>query len=222
MSEDRVRLEDGSDLMICEADEAAAELVAQAHPLPRGGRASETVYRAYYLAKSLLYVRAPEAGIACGMIDGELAGFIFYCRDLTRLRGFMLSPGTLLRLAGNALLGRFGYRPSFWWQALRWGWQHLRRPRAGGDEPASDLPVYTCRIGTTHIVDAFRRRGVASALMEQVQAMLAAQGASEVALWVAEDNEPARRLYEKRGYRAVGRQRRIDETCLLMVRDLKD
>lgn len=51
-----------------------------------------------------------------------------------------------------------------------------------------------------------RRRGLGSALVLAFEDAAAAGGASDVFLETAVDNEPARGLYEKLGYRPVGRR----------------
>lgn len=50
----------------------------------------------------------------------------------------------------------------------------------------------------------FRRRGCAEALLGKMEEFLAEEGVTEVFLEVRESNTPARTLYEKLGFRAVG------------------
>jgi RimJ/RimL family protein N-acetyltransferase len=49
-----------------------------------------------------------------------------------------------------------------------------------------------------------RRSGVAPALVEAVRRAAAAEGAARLTLFIAEGNEPARRLYERLGFRSTG------------------
>ena len=51
---------------------------------------------------------------------------------------------------------------------------------------------------------AHRGTGVAAALVAELVAWARAEGSPSIALWVAEDNHPARRLYEKCGFIATG------------------
>ena len=51
---------------------------------------------------------------------------------------------------------------------------------------------------------AFRRRGCASALIDELEAFLKEKDVKNVYLEVRESNNSARALYEKMGYRAVG------------------
>lgn len=52
----------------------------------------------------------------------------------------------------------------------------------------------------------FRRKGLASALLDDLHARAAEQGAEEIFLEVAETNAPAQGLYAGQGYREVGRR----------------
>jgi ribosomal protein S18 acetylase RimI-like enzyme len=215
-------LGDGRSLLIRLATAADVAALAAEHPLPESGRAPEALYRSYYRIKTLLYVRGPGAGVVTGWADGQLAGFVFVCRDLSRFSRFARSPRTVLWLIGRLLSGGLGFRLGFVLQALKWGSQHLRRP---GDfpsppEPQEAVPDVAAWIGTVHTTPAFRRLGVASALLPRAETVLHDTGASEVALWVADDNVPAITLYEKLQYRRAARVRRIDETCWLMIKQL--
>jgi predicted GNAT family acetyltransferase len=51
---------------------------------------------------------------------------------------------------------------------------------------------------------AHRGRGIASALIAALVQWARDQGSASVALWVADDNTPARRLYERCGFAATG------------------
>jgi ribosomal-protein-alanine N-acetyltransferase len=53
----------------------------------------------------------------------------------------------------------------------------------------------------------FLRRGIADELMRELIQRAANQAASVILLEVRESNRPARRLYEKHGFREVGRRR---------------
>ncbi len=55
--------------------------------------------------------------------------------------------------------------------------------------------------------DCYRGRGIGSALMEAVLDRAADRGADSVYLEVRDSNAPARHLYEKYGFDAVGRRR---------------
>ena len=77
------------------------------------------------------------------------------------------------------------------------------------------------------VVSARRGRGLARALLNLHLRRLAGLGASAVFLEVDEDNEPARRLYQRAGFREVGRRpgyyqqgRDKAATALVLRRDL--
>lgn len=55
---------------------------------------------------------------------------------------------------------------------------------------------------------AHRRRGLAAALLRDFEAQARDRGAARAFLEVAEDNAPARALYESQGYAGVGRRPR--------------
>ena len=54
------------------------------------------------------------------------------------------------------------------------------------------------------VAPAARRRGVAEALMRELEARLAPNGVEKISLEVRASNEPAIRLYEKLGYTQIG------------------
>ena len=61
-------------------------------------------------------------------------------------------------------------------------------------------------LGNVAVADGYRRRRVASRLVETVLSWLRERGVREVFLEVRESNEAARRLYEAHGFTAVGRR----------------
>ncbi len=70
------------------------------------------------------------------------------------------------------------------------------------------------------VTPARRRRGLGGALVQEVLAALGTQGVTEVFLEVRESNASARRLYEGRGFHAVGRRakyyRRPSEDAVIL------
>ncbi|MEA3402435.1 MAG: GNAT family N-acetyltransferase, partial [Armatimonadota bacterium] len=219
---ERVTLRDGREMQIRPARSEDAKAIAAEHPIPREGRAPDRLYRNYYLAKTLIYVRAPGAGVTTGWVDGCLGGFVFHCRNLDAVRRFTRAPRTLLWLASEAVRGRFGYHPGLWLEAARWATQHFRQPPdySEASAAAQDVPEIEAWIGTVHTVDDFRRLGVATHLLASAEEHLEHQGAAAVALWVASDNEPAKSLYRKRAYERAGDFGRVGERCDLLVKDL--
>lgn len=220
---ERVRLKDGQEMVVRLAEVADAEAIAAEHPLPRVGDTPERLLRNYYLSKALLYVRAPMAGITTGWVDGRLAGFIFHCTDLGALGRFARSPSMVAWMVGQAACGRFGYSPRFWLGCLRWGLQHFQQPGRYGPDSSVSVEYVEIRgwVGTVHTVEDFRRLGVATHLLNATEERLRNGGDEQVALWAASDNIPAQLLYERQGYVSVGEFRRVGETCLLMVKDLR-
>jgi ribosomal protein S18 acetylase RimI-like enzyme len=75
--------------------------------------------------------------------------------------------------------------------------------------------------GRMHLVGMWvdpqhRRRGVARALVEQAVRWARQRQASEVILWVADHNIPARRLYERVGFRPTGERQPLPSNPALM------
>lgn len=67
-----------------------------------------------------------------------------------------------------------------------------------------------------------RRGGIAATMIELMVRDLAARGVKRVFLEVAENNRPARALYEKHGFAVVGRRPKYYDgiDAILMARDL--
>lgn len=62
-------------------------------------------------------------------------------------------------------------------------------------------------VQTLAVAPAFHRRGLASALLETLEADARVRGCSRMFLEVSHINHPARTLYEQRGYRRVSQRR---------------
>jgi ribosomal-protein-alanine N-acetyltransferase len=58
---------------------------------------------------------------------------------------------------------------------------------------------------TINVVPAFRKKGIGSKMMEEMEAILKQKGISECHLEVREDNSPALKLYQNCGYQKIGR-----------------
>lgn len=59
------------------------------------------------------------------------------------------------------------------------------------------------------VAPPWRRRGVASALIEAAASAARTDGAARLVLWVVEGNEAARRLYERVGFTATGQRQPV-------------
>jgi ribosomal protein S18 acetylase RimI-like enzyme len=79
--------------------------------------------------------------------------------------------------------------------------------------------------GRMHLISMWvdprhRRQGMARALIDLVVGWAAERRASELVLWVADQNDPARRLYERLGFRPTGERQPLPsnpartESCL--------
>ncbi len=80
-------------------------------------------------------------------------------------------------------------------------------------------------IANLAVRDGFRRRGVASALLDEAFETAKRLGLAFLSLEVRESNAPARELYRKYGFESAGRRRgyyeRPREDALIMTRFLK-
>jgi ribosomal protein S18 acetylase RimI-like enzyme len=84
--------------------------------------------------------------------------------------------------------------PPWRWPAL------LRHLRAAGIVSPSP-PPHTLYVDALAVAPAFRRRGVAKAMLERAEAAAGAHGLHGIALDTGLHNEPARALYEASGFR---------------------
>ena len=76
-------------------------------------------------------------------------------------------------------------------------------------------------ITTLAVEESYRRRGLASRLLETLIEKVRSGGASFVTLEVRPSNKAARLFYEKRGFSVLGRRKRYyrDEDALIMTRE---
>ncbi len=83
------------------------------------------------------------------------------------------------------------------------------------------------------VMEMFRGRGIGTMLMDEAEALVAARGYAWTTIAVAKDNDDARRLYERLGYRVFrdddgewsyrdhqGTTRWVNEPCWLMEKHL--
>jgi [ribosomal protein S18]-alanine N-acetyltransferase len=102
-------------------------------------------------------------------------------------------------------------------------------PREGGEEVLGFAIVWLVHdelhVLNVAVAPEARRRGVARALLAEVEARAAAEGAAMATLEVRRSNEPARALYRTLGYQEVGVRPRYyaedGEDAILMDKDLR-
>lgn len=58
---------------------------------------------------------------------------------------------------------------------------------------------------TINVVPAFRKKGIGSKMLQEIETILKQKGISECHLEVREDNLPALKLYQNNGYQKIGR-----------------
>jgi ribosomal protein S18 acetylase RimI-like enzyme len=142
----------------------------------------------------------------------------FQPSDLPRLSEIdrsCFSPG--IAYSREELAGFIGHRSSSTWVAEADG-------EVVGFVVASRQPPRVGHIITIDVVDAWRRRGVGSALMEVAESWARKAGLGLMYLETAENNLAAQRFYEARGYRTVDKVDRYYSNSLaawVMVKRLK-
>ena len=62
-----------------------------------------------------------------------------------------------------------------------------------------------CHIITINVAPHYRRKGIATNMLQEIENILKQKGMSECHLEVREDNSTALKLYQKSGYQKVGR-----------------
>ena len=82
-----------------------------------------------------------------------------------------------------------------------WRWPQLLRHLRAAGTVSPNPPLGTLYVDALAVAPGFRRRGVASALLDAAEEAAAAAGLSGVALDTGLHNEPARSLYEHAGFR---------------------
>lgn len=81
-----------------------------------------------------------------------------------------------------------------------------------------DDPTRVGHITSIHVLPRLRGRGHGRALVDHVLAEFQRRGFSEVTLWVLEQNSPARKFYERYGFRQDAATRRYPRTEVPEVR----
>jgi ribosomal protein S18 acetylase RimI-like enzyme len=167
------------------ADPADALLYLSAKPYYDAYAGSEA--RARALLASVYRRRGHAASFevcAVAELDGQLAGVIAW---------FPVSEGD--ERARRFVSMTAPRVPPWRWPAL------LRHLRAAGTVSPSP-PPRTLYVDALAVAPAFRRRGVASTMLDHALDAAAARGLDGVALDTGLHNEPARALYEATGFRA--------------------
>lgn len=83
-----------------------------------------------------------------------------------------------------------------------------------------------CSIQDVAVAPVFRRQGLGLLLFQSMEKQMTGRGSRLFFLEVRESNRPARRLYEKMGYRVIGARRRYyqnpEENAVIMFKDLNN
>ena len=76
---------------------------------------------------------------------------------------------------------------------------------AAGGEERDGNPAFTAELGAIYLFEAYQRRGIGRHLLGAIAARLAAQGHTNLLVWVLDQN-PASAFYEALGARLVDRR----------------
>jgi ribosomal protein S18 acetylase RimI-like enzyme len=126
---------------------------------------------------------------------------------------------TLLAIQREAAVDAFGHvfppeRYSFPDEEIRAGWTAaLSDPEIEVYLAESDgVPVGSVSVGeeylrTLYVLPGYQGRGIGSALHDLALERLRARGVPLARLWTLEENHPARRFYERRGWRLTSETR---------------
>lgn len=83
-----------------------------------------------------------------------------------------------------------------------------------------------CSIQDVAVAPVFRRQGLGLLLFQSMEKQMTGRGSKFFFLEVRESNRPARRLYEKMGYHAIGTRRRYyqnpEENAVIMFKDINN
>lgn len=145
--------------------------------------------------------------------DDAVVGYIIAPRAVDRVWQKAVSGGYVWRWLGGIVSGRY-----------RFSWQTIRQAAGGklafwhSQKVAEDVPA---RILSVAVAPAGRGRHVATELVGLACDRFRRLGVSRVRLEVRPDNLPAKRVYERAGFRAIGTTSDAQGEWLIMVLDTK-
>ncbi|MEA3400186.1 MAG: GNAT family N-acetyltransferase [Armatimonadota bacterium] len=156
---------------------------------------------------------AEPEGFLVADVEGQPAGYVVCPSAVRRIRaaGVRRLPGILWRW----LTGRYGVGLG---AALRLAREKLMFWRHA-DLPEADVPA---RVLSLAVHPRGQGRGLGKALFSAALEYLRGQDARRVRLEVRPDNEVARHIYEKAGFRSVGQAHDTRAPWEVMVLDLED
>jgi GNAT superfamily N-acetyltransferase len=112
--------------------------------------------------------------------------YVATSQDAEQTKSRIAGGSCLVAISGEQVVGTVCYHRSAPWPGVNW----------------FDL-AYVAEVSQFAVEPALQRNGIGSALMERVEAMARADGATELALSTAEPATHLIAYYEKRGYRIV-------------------
>lgn len=163
---------------------------------------------------ALVYEAEPAAALLAVSGEGEAIGYCLAPTRLTELWVRAITGGHVFRWAWRWLSGRYGF-----------GLHPVRviflNKLAFLRSAATPTQAAQARILSVAVTDAWRGRGVASALMGEAMTYFLKCGVPRVRLEVRPDNVPAIRVYEKWGFTAAGYTYDSQGPWLIMLKEME-
>lgn len=163
---------------------------------------------------SLVYEAEPAAALVARAADGSLAGYCFAPVALPRLWLRAVTGGHLFRWAWRWLTGRYGF-------GLHPVKVIVLNKLAFLRSAATPTKAAGARILSIAVADAWRGRGMATALMAEAMAYFRSRGVKRVRLEVRPDNAPAIKVYEHYGFAAAGYTYDSQGPWLIMMKEME-
>ena len=165
----------------------------------------------FYRDKVRHYHAFEPEGILVEMEGDRICGFLIATSSVRGFKRFCLRSGFAVRFGLKAAVGLYGLDPAMVKKLLLLPFTILGRQRPRGSGMAADpAPAAKTRalpdakIWAVVTAREYRRRGVASRLLDACDAWLASRGIHAVGITVEMDNEPAIHAYRKAGFEVVG------------------
>ncbi len=149
-------------------------------------------------------------GFLAAREEGRLVGYAIFVESLKALQRRALLSGEAIRWAVRALVGGYDLRPVMIWRIFRNKLlfvTHGQKFRTTGDAQLLNVAVDPGHQG----------QGIARQLVARGLEVMRDRGVPEVRLEVRPGNASALRVYQKTGWREVGRTRDLEGEWVVMV-----
>lgn len=142
-----------------------------------------------------------------------LAGYIVAITDMKILWKKAVFKGYVFKWFVRFVKGTYGL-------TLRSIFLLLRNKLAFASSSLKRSHGHAAQILSIGVLEAYRKKGIGTKLVERALEYLSSYGAKTVKLEVRPDNMPARRIYERMGFVSVGEFRDSQGPWIVMIKDL--